>query len=103
MTGKLREEFVKFIETRNADGKKKIKTTYTVESLIKRVRKLSDNYDMQIAIVDQSIRKGWMDLFELEEDNNKFPRQINNVADVANIKPRNPYVDMAKKFGGEGA
>lgn len=50
---------------------KKPMTDYAVELLRGRLQKLSQSEETQIAIMKQSIRKGWLDVFPLKEDEPK--------------------------------
>ena len=62
---KLKETFVEFIKSRKLNGKKM--TNRALELSIDKVRKMSDNVNTQIAIVEQSISNGWQGLFPLKE------------------------------------
>lgn len=65
--GDLRQTFVEFIKFRKATGKKF--TPYALKLAITNVKKLSDNEQEQIEILNQSIMNGWSGLFPLNRSN----------------------------------
>ena len=61
----LKEVFIGFIESRKAN--KKVMTSRALELAISKARKLSDDLDEQVAIVNQSIEHCWQGLYPLKE------------------------------------
>lgn len=67
------EEFIKM--------RKRIKkelTEYAMKLICNKLNKLSNDKETQIKILEQSIVKGWQDIYELKEDNN-YNNNNNNV------------------------
>lgn len=72
-----------FIEFRTS-VKKPMKTERAIKMLIARLNKLSSDIDTQIAILEQSIFKGWTDVYELKSNGG-----ANNGGNGGN-SPKNP-------------
>lgn len=58
---------------------KKPMTDKAVELAIKKLRKMTDNVDEQIAIVEQSVMNGWQGLFPLKENGRESKGNMGNV------------------------
>ena len=105
ITGDVRKTYEDFIAMRNADSAKKIKTERTLELIIRKVNELASDDEGKIAILEQSIRKGYMDVFPVKTDNPGW-KTVNSASDASNIRrPSNPFLDMLKEdaMKGEGA
>lgn len=78
--GKLKEAFVEYIKSR-ALNKQKM-TNKALELEIDNVRKLESTEDRQIAIINQSIARGWRGLFPLKDAQTSSSKSIQTVAAV---------------------
>ena len=57
-------------------------TEYAMKLLCNKLNKLSNDREMQIKILEQSIVKGWQDIYEFKENNNNYN------------KPQKPTYDL---------
>lgn len=71
-----------FIKMRNKIEKPL--TEYAMKLICNKLNKLSNDKEMQIKILEQSIIKGWQDIYEFKENNNNYN----------NIKPQKPTYEL---------
>ena len=62
------------------------------ELIIKKLNRLSDNEEEQIAILNQSIMNSWQGIFPLKEENtNKYDNKVMEILDYLNKKANKEY------------
>jgi hypothetical protein len=90
----VNEAILSFIEFRK--GIKSPMTDHAIDLLIKELNKLSSDGQTQIAILNQSIMRGWKGVFALKEDNapqqhkqnkfNQFPQRTYTAKDYEELE-----------------
>lgn len=94
VSDKLKEAFVEFIKFRKLA--KSPMTDKAIELAIKKVRKLASTEPEQVAIIEQSIERGWKGLFPLKENDNPQSRAVPETQvrplDVSEAMTQNPNV-----------
>jgi len=70
---KFQEAVIEYLNMRKLN--KKQATNYALNLVLRDLVKMSTDIDTQIAILNQSIKNNWTDIYELKQQNNFKPQQ----------------------------